>query len=61
MTDEVNQLPSSPFEESPLRDDSSDHGEDLGKAIRTPKKELNVMSQDYLDFLRETYSFPVEI
>ncbi|GFZ15638.1 hypothetical protein Acr_25g0000470 [Actinidia rufa] len=36
MTDEVNQLHSSPFEEPPLRDDSSDHGEDPEMAIRTP-------------------------
>ena len=56
MTDEVNQLPSSPFEESPIRDDSFD------MATRTPlEKELNVMIQGDLDRLRETYSFPVGI
>ena len=56
MTDEVNQLPSSPFEESPLRDDSFD------MATRTPlEKELNVMIQGDLDHLRETYSFPARI
>ena len=45
MTDELNQLPSSPFEESPLRNDSSDHGKDPEVAIRTPlENELNVMT-----------------
>ncbi|GFY88901.1 hypothetical protein Acr_06g0008410 [Actinidia rufa] len=47
---------------SPLRDDSSHHEEDPEMAICTPlEKELNVMTQDDLDRLRETYSFPAEI
>ena len=45
MTNKVNQLPSSPFEESPLQDHSFDHGEDPEMAISTPlEKELSVMT-----------------
>ena len=62
MTNEVNQLTFFPFEESPLRGDSTDHGEDLEMAICTPlEKKLNVMTQDDLDRLRETYSFSIGI
>ncbi|GFZ00366.1 ankyrin repeat-containing 2B [Actinidia rufa] len=62
MTDEVNQLPSSPPEDSPPRDETYDHGEDPKMAIRTPlEKEFNVMTQDDLDRSRETYSFPARI
>ena len=38
MTDEVNQLSSSPLEESPLRDDSSDHREDPEISTSSPLK-----------------------
>ena len=63
MIDKVNQLPSSPKkdppEESPPRDISSDHMEDLGMNTCFPLgKEINVMTQNDLDHLRETYSFP---
>ena len=62
MTDEVNQLPSSPFEESPIRDDSFDNKEDPEMATRTSfEKELNFMAQGDLDRLRETYSFSIRI
>ena len=45
MTDELNQLTSSPFEESPIQDDSSNHREDLQMATSTPlEKELNIMT-----------------
>ena len=58
MTDEVNQLPSSPPEESPIRDDSSDHKEDLEMSTSSPlEKETNVMTQGDLDRLRKTSSF----
>ena len=59
MMDEVNQLPSSPLEESPPRDESSDHEENSEIDTRTPlEKEFNIMTQGNLDCLRESYSFP---
>ena len=62
MTDEVNQLLSSPPEESPLRDDSSDHRKDPEMNTSSPlEKEINVMTQGDLDCLREAYSFPTGI
>ena len=62
MTNEINQLPSSPPKESPLRDDSSDHREDPEMSTSSPlEKETNVMTQGDLDRLREAYSFPAEI
>ncbi|PSS12159.1 Chromosome partition protein like [Actinidia chinensis var. chinensis] len=62
MTDEVSQLPSSPPKDSPPWDETSDHEEDPEMAIRTPlEKEFNVMTQDDLDHLWETYSFPTRI
>ena len=57
MTDEVNQPPSSPLEESSSQAKNFDHGEDPEIATRTPlEKEFNVMTQDNLDCLRKTYS-----
>ena len=45
MIDEVNQLLSSPPEESPLRDNSSDHKEDPEMSTSSPfEKEINVMT-----------------
>ena len=62
MTEKVNQLPSSPPEESPLQDDSSDHREDPEMSTSSPlEKETNVMTQGDLDRLREAYSFPAKI
>ena len=50
MTDEVNQLPSSPPEESPLRDNSPDHREDPEMNTSSSlEKEINVMKQGDLD------------
>ena len=62
MTDEINQLPSSPLEKSLLRDDSSAHREELEMSTSSPlEKETNVMTQGDLDCLREAYSFPAGI
>ena len=62
MTDEVNQLPFLPYEESPLRDNSSDHRKDLDMSTYSPlEKEINVMTQGDLDCLRGAYSFPIGI
>ena len=59
MTDEVNQLPASFPEESPFRDEPSDHEGNPVIDTRTPlEKEFNVMTQGDLDCLRESYSFP---
>ena len=62
MTDEFNQLPSSPLEESPLRNDSFDHREDPEMSTSSPfENEINVMTQGDIDRLSEAYSFPVGI
>ena len=62
MIDEVNQLPSSPPKESPLRDDSSNHKEDPEMNTSSPlEKEINVMTQGGLGRMREVYSFPAGI
>ena len=62
IIDMVNQLLSSPPEESPLRDDSSDHRKDPEMNTSSPlEKEINVMTQGYLDRLREAYSFLARI
>ena len=62
MTDEINQLSSSPLKESPLRGDSFDHREGLEMNSYSPlEKEINVMTQGNLDRLREVYSFLVGI
>ena len=54
MTNEVNQLPSSPQKES------SDHGEDPTIDNRLPpEKEVNIMTQGDLDRLKESCIFPV--
>ena len=59
MIDEINQLPTSPLEESPPRDEPSDHEGNLVIDTRTPlEKEFNVMTQGDLDCLRELCSFP---
>ncbi|GFZ17514.1 ubiquitin carboxyl-terminal hydrolase-related protein [Actinidia rufa] len=59
MTDEVNQLPSYPPEESPPRDEPSDHGGNPEIDTRTPfENEFNIMTQGDLDRLRESCSFP---
>ena len=59
MKDEVNQLPSSPLEESSTRDESSDQEGNPDIDICTPlEKEFNIMTQGNLDRLRELYSFP---
>ncbi|GFY85718.1 hypothetical protein Acr_04g0004560 [Actinidia rufa] len=53
MTDEVNQSPDSPREDSPTP-------EDVPIIIVPPliEKEINIMTLDELDLLRESYSFP---
>ena len=62
MTDEVNQLPSSPPEESPLQDNSFDHREDPEMSTSSPlEKEINVVTQGDLNRPREVYSFLVGI
>ena len=66
MMDEVNNLPSLPRddlpEESPLRDDSSILGGDPEIDTRSPlEKEINTMTQDDLDHLRKSCSFPPEV
>ncbi|GFY95327.1 hypothetical protein Acr_10g0007120 [Actinidia rufa] len=65
MMDKVNQLPSPsppPPEDSTLRAETSNHGKDSEMITYTPfEKEFNVMTQDNLDRLRETYSFLVGI
>ena len=66
MMDKVNQLPKSPREdplkEFPTRDDTSIHIGDSRIDISSPLgKEINVMTQDDLDRLRENYSFPAGI
>ena len=62
MTDEVNQLPTSPPEESPPRDEPFDHEGNPMVDPHTPLgKEFNVITQGDLDCLRELYSFPFEI
>ena len=62
MTDEVNQLPFSPLEESPLRDNFSYHREGPETNTCSPlEKEINVMTQGDLDRLRKVYSCLVKI
>ena len=59
MSDEVHQLPSSPPEGSPLRDDSPDYRVEPEMSTTSPlEKEVNVMTQGDLDLLRITCSFP---
>ncbi|PSS08094.1 UBX domain-containing protein [Actinidia chinensis var. chinensis] len=58
MTNEINQLPSSPLEEYPPRDEPSDHGRSGEIDNRTrSKREFNIMTQGDLDRLIESYSF----
>ncbi|GFS32620.1 hypothetical protein Acr_00g0023540 [Actinidia rufa] len=58
MTNEVNQLPLSPLEESPPRDELPNQGKILEvDACSSPAKEINTMTQGDLDRLRESYSF----
>ncbi|GFZ19633.1 hypothetical protein Acr_28g0003380 [Actinidia rufa] len=55
MADEVNQLPSSPRENPPSPEASH---------VATPvpiERETNIMTQDGLDLLRESYSFPLSV
>ena len=62
MTNEVNQLPSYPPEESPPRDESSDHGGNPKIDTRTPlENKFNIMTQGDLDRLRESCFFPSRI
>ena len=66
MTDKVYQLLDSPredpLEESPTWDDSYYYTEDPRMGTSSSfEKEINVMTQDDLDRLRENYSFPVGI
>ena len=60
MTDDVNQSPSSPPEGS-LHGDSSVHREDSEMDVSPLTKEVNVMTQDDLDKLKEKYSFPPRV
>ena len=56
MADEVNQLPSSPQENPPSPEASP--------SVTTPpptERETNIMTQDELDFLRGSHSFPSSI
>ena len=62
MMDEVNQLSSSPLEESPLQDDPSNHGKNPEIDKQPPlEREVNIMTQGDLDRLRESRSFPLGI
>ena len=56
MTDEVNQLSSSPKVESP-----DNEGVPSVDDRPSPKREINTMTQGDLDHLRESCSFPVGI
>ena len=56
MNDEVNQLPSSPPKNSPSPKASP--------TVATPpsiERGTNIMTQDVLDFFRESYSFPSSV
>ena len=65
MTDEVNQLSSSAkedlLEESPLRDDFFVPKGDFEDTISPLEREFSTMTQEDLNLLRETYSFPAGI
>ncbi|GFS31491.1 hypothetical protein Acr_00g0017680 [Actinidia rufa] len=62
MANEVNQLPLPPLEESPPRDELPDQGENPGgDAHSSLATEINSMTQDDLDHLRESYSFPTGV
>ncbi|GFZ05180.1 hypothetical protein Acr_17g0007520 [Actinidia rufa] len=59
MTEEVNQHPSTPPEESFHQEKLPDQGEDPEIEVpSSPTTELNTMTQGELDRLREAYSFP---
>ncbi|GFS36611.1 hypothetical protein Acr_00g0046960 [Actinidia rufa] len=62
MPDKVNQLPLPPPEESPPRDKLPDQGETPRvNTYNSPSKEINTMTQDDLDHLKESYSFLVGV
>ncbi|GFS31973.1 hypothetical protein Acr_00g0020190 [Actinidia rufa] len=62
MTNKINQLPSSPLEEFPPRDEPSDHGRSGKIDNRTRlEREFNIMTQGDLDRLIESYSFLIGI
>ena len=58
MTNKVNELPLSPLEESPPRDELSNRGENPEINYCTSlEKEVNILTQGDLDHLRESCSF----
>ncbi|GFS33578.1 hypothetical protein Acr_00g0029410 [Actinidia rufa] len=62
MSNEVNQLPLPPPDESPPRDKLPGRGENPGVDTHSsPATEINIVSQDDLDRLRESYSFPAGV
>ena len=61
MTNDLNQLPSSPLEESPPQDEPYDHGKNLETNNQPPpEREVNTMTQGDLDRLRKSMFLPVK-
>ncbi|GFY85350.1 hypothetical protein Acr_04g0000880 [Actinidia rufa] len=62
MPDEINQLPLPPPEESTPRDKLPNQGEKPGVDTHSsPTTEINTMTQENLNRLRESYSFPIGV